>query len=151
MKRVIKINRILVICMLLFSIGMASSPGSAKAQESTARSALASTDSKDALLQIDSVIVRMFQADYVQVAQLIKPLRLIDYDSFVWLELDATDLATIQNSGVNFFLEQEPNLLLLNRFQFDPLLGEPEIPPEQQTSYAPGEEGFFLVQFFGPT
>jgi uncharacterized repeat protein (TIGR01451 family) len=45
-------------------------------------------------------------------------------------------------------LQQETSLLYLNRFQFDPLLGEPEIPQEQLTTYAPGEEGFHLVQFF---
>ena len=102
-------------------------------------------------LQQETIVVRMFQADYLQVADLLKPLRVIDYDSFVWLELSGTDLAILQNSGVNFFLEAEANLLFLNRFQFDPLLGEPELPPEQQTTYEPGEEGFYLVQFFGPT
>lgn len=48
--------------------------------------------------------------------------------------------------------EQQPDLLLLlNRFRFDPLLGEPPLPPEQTSTYPPGEEGFFLLQLVGPT
>jgi uncharacterized repeat protein (TIGR01451 family) len=101
--------------------------------------------------QADTVIVRMFQEDYLQVVQSIDPVNVIDYDSFVWLELTPPDLAILQSSGVNFFLEENAKLLVMNRFEFDPLLGEPEIPAEQQTSYEPGEEGFFVVQFLGPT
>jgi uncharacterized repeat protein (TIGR01451 family) len=52
---------------------------------------------------------------------------------------------------VEFQRQPEAALLFLNRYRFDPLEGEPEIPPDQLTSYAPGETGFHLVQFVGPT
>jgi hypothetical protein len=42
-------------------------------------------------------------------------------------------------------------LLLLNRYSFDPVRGEPTLPPELSTTYAPGIEGFYLVQLTGPT
>jgi subtilisin family serine protease len=44
----------------------------------------------------------------------------------------------------------ERTLLLLSRFRFDPRAGEPAIPAEQRTAYAPGQQGFYLVQFVGP-
>jgi len=53
--------------------------------------------------------------------------------------------STSPNHGYQEFL------LLLNRFQFDPAKGEPELPPDQITSYGPGEEGFYLLQLVGPT
>jgi hypothetical protein len=48
---------------------------------------------------------------------------------------------------------QEPSgdLLFLSRFRFDPVAGEPDLPAEQTTQYAPGETGFHLVQLVGPT
>ncbi|MCW5851465.1 MAG: S8 family serine peptidase [Anaerolineae bacterium] len=41
--------------------------------------------------------------------------------------------------------------LYLNRFQFDPLQGNPTIPSAQRKTYAPGERGLYLLQLSGPT
>ena len=41
--------------------------------------------------------------------------------------------------------------LYLNRFQFDPLQGEPDVPTVQRKTYAPGERGLYLLQLSGPT
>jgi uncharacterized repeat protein (TIGR01451 family) len=96
-------------------------------------------------------VVRMVRQDYLQVAPLLTPSLIIDYGAIIWLELDGANMQILHRSGVAYQIQQDAHLLFLNRFQFDPLEGEPEIPPEQQTEYAPGEVGFYLVQLIGPT
>ena len=151
MKKVIALISILGIFATLVGPSLAAEPGPATAQESADHWVFLPLVARNSTLSEATTIVRMFKAAYLQVAQLIQPLQLIDYDSFVWLELDAANLAILSNSGVEFELQQEANLLFLNRFQFDPLEGEPQIPPKERTAYEPGEDGFHLVQFFGPT
>ena len=96
-------------------------------------------------------MVTLAKSSFLESAGLINPAFLIDYDSFVWLGLDAANLAKLAGSGVEFQKQPEAALLFLNRYRFDPLGGEPEIPPDELTTYAPGEKGFYLVQFVGPT
>jgi len=95
--------------------------------------------------------IRMRPGDYEAVAGQFEPEMVIDYGSFIWVILTSRDLARLQQEGIVVDRQEAPFELLLNRYRFDPLEGEPELPPEQQTMYDPGEEGFYLVQFFGPT
>ena len=95
--------------------------------------------------------IRLDPDDYQTVADDIQPTMTIDYGTFVWLILTSADLSLVRQRGISVIQQEAAFELLLNRFRFDPLEGEPELPPGEDTTYAPGEEGFHLVQFFGPT
>jgi hypothetical protein len=97
-------------------------------------------------------VVRMSKSTYQHVAHLLGPvLLLVDYESFVWLSLPPASVATLRRARADFTREPEATVLFLNRFRFDPLRGEPSLPPGQQTAYAHGQPGFYLIQLVGPT
>lgn len=100
----------------------------------------------------DITSVLLTAADYQSVADHLRPQRVLDYGAFVWLEVNAADLAQLNTLGVAYAPQPaDAHDLLLNQAQFDPLRGQAALAPEQTAVYAPGQKGFHLVQFFGPT
>ncbi|MDT8307024.1 MAG: S8 family serine peptidase [Anaerolineae bacterium] len=142
-------SRFLVLVVLSLALLLAAVAGpTAVAQSSTTifLPAVTSQTGVDALQA-----VRLRPQDYAAAADQLHPSLVIDYGSFIWLILPSRDVAMLQAQGILVTQQEATFELLLNRFRFDPLEGEPELPPDQQTSYEPGEAGFFLVQFAGPT
>jgi uncharacterized repeat protein (TIGR01451 family) len=141
----------MVLFVLLTSLSIHTPAGPASAQEKAGSPTFLPFIARGGADLADLTPVTLAKSSFLESAGLIEPAFLIDYDSFVWLGLDAANLTILRNSGVEFQRQPEAALLFLNRYRFDPLAGEPEIPPEQMTSYEPGEKGFHLVQFVGPT
>jgi hypothetical protein len=139
---------VLVVVLLLLLIGLAAGP-TAVAQNSQLAAYLPIVTHQYAADAPQ--VIRLSPADYEAVGDELHPELVIDYGGFVWLIVPSRDLVILQQLGILFEHQEAAFDLLLSRFRFDPLDGEPELPPDQQTTYAPGEEGFHLVQFFGPT
>jgi hypothetical protein len=79
----------------------------------------------------------------------LNPRQEIDYQSFVWLELDAADYHKLVNSDVPYTELPDAGKVQVMHYQFDPVVeGEPRF-SESMTSSSK-EAGFHLVQFIGP-
>ena len=72
----------------------------------------------------------------------------VDYDSFVWVEIPASQLAVLDAGGWPY--ELAATTLTIHDFTFDPLQGEPFIPLALRAEFAENEAGFHLIQFIGP-
>ena len=57
------------------------------------------------------------------------PILRMDYGSFSWWLLYATDVATLNDEGIPFQVIEDPYVLTLGEERFDPLFGEPAHPP----------------------
>ncbi len=78
------------------------------------------------------------------------PVLQLNYDTFVWLEVDEADLAAMAASGADYELRPDPYTLHLGEVVFDPLEGPPPLPAgwDQVRDDVPD---LHLVQFRGPT
>ncbi len=78
----------------------------------------------------------------------LSPVAVVDYGSFVWLEIPSGQLAVLDAAGIAYELGQ--TTLSFSSFQFDPKQGEPAIPAGMRAEAEPNEPGLYLVQFVGP-
>ena len=80
----------------------------------------------------------------------LKPQQVIDYESFLWLELPGVDYEKLADSDIPFTVETGAGLINIGGFSFDPLAdGQPEMPLHLVDSNT--DEGFRLMQLAGPT
>jgi uncharacterized repeat protein (TIGR01451 family) len=138
---------LLVVVLLFMLVGLAAGP-TAVAQNSPVTAYLPIVTQQST--PNGPQAIRLSPDDYEAIGHELHPELVLDYGSFIWLIVPSRDLIILQQLGILFEHQEAAFELLLSRFRFDPLDGEPELPPDQQTSYAPGEEGFYLVQFVGP-
>lgn len=76
----------------------------------------------------------------------------MDYGSFVWAELSASELSTLNDAGVPLVEVDRPFTLRLGEVSFDPVVdGEPNHPDGWSNSRAGNGPDLRLVQFSGPT
>ncbi len=80
----------------------------------------------------------------------LKPARLIDYESFLWLELGEVDFAVLSGSDVPFRVDVNAGTVQVSTFRFDPLVEEVPDLPVSMTDRKLGA-GYRLVQLVGPT
>lgn len=79
----------------------------------------------------------------------LSPQAAINYGSFRWLQLNATDFARLRASGLPFTLDEEAGQVRVRDFVFDPVVaGEPNLPEDMHAADA--GPGLRLVQFAGP-
>lgn len=97
----------------------------------------------------ETVFVRIDKDDYEQIAPL-EAVHVVDYNSFVWLELTPAGYDALLASGVRF--RPYPNAARLNirDYAFDTRYEEPVVPPGQEAILEPGVPAFYIVQFIGP-
>ncbi|MBX3061012.1 MAG: S8 family serine peptidase, partial [Anaerolineae bacterium] len=87
------------------------------------------------------------QADFSRLR--LSPTISLAYDSFLWLELNDTDLATLAASGIPFTAVPEAGQVQIVAYRFDPISeGEPTIAPAMRADAS--QAGFHLIQFNGP-
>lgn len=79
----------------------------------------------------------------------LNPEKIIEYQSFHWLELTPTDYQALSSSRIPYTLDPNGGKVQITGFTFDPLVdGEPAIPPSMlKQNFGPGLR---LVQFNGP-
>lgn len=75
------------------------------------------------------------------------PRWVVDYGSFIWLEVPAERLPLLRNSGLPY--EVAGTSIGIYNFRFDPLQGEPDVPADLRADANSGA-GLRLVQFVGP-
>jgi len=97
----------------------------------------------------ETIIVRLTKADYEQVAPL-EAVDVIEYRSFVWLELTEEGFNELTASGVDFERPPAPATLDFRGYQFDTRSEEPTVPAEQRAQFTPGIPSFHVVQLKGP-
>jgi serine protease AprX len=95
-----------------------------------------------------TVFVRMPAAAYRAAA--LPAVRILEYGSLVWLELEAGAFAELQASGHPYQAFEAPFTLHLGGQSFDPRLGGPEL-PDGWGGVAGSGPDLHLVQFIGPT
>lgn len=69
----------------------------------------------------------------------------VDYGPVVWLELTADAFGQLHGRGVDFTLQQKATILHLDKYQFDPLVQLPTIPPEEQAAPTAGVPGRYYA------
>ena len=79
----------------------------------------------------------------------VSPILRMDYGSFSWWLLNATDVATLSDEGIPFQVIEDPYVLTLGEQRFDPLFGEPAHPPGWRGSNNPGPD-LHLIQAIAP-
>ncbi len=72
---------------------------------------------------------------------------LIDYGSFLWSAMPASDLISLDRAGVSYQIFSNPYMLILGGQSFDPL----KATPSWDTQTGDSSSGLRLVQFYGPT
>ncbi len=75
--------------------------------------------------------------------------RTLDYGSFVWLELAATDLGSLQATGLPMEIRTEPYTLRLGEQSFDPVRDGVQ-PPDGWNAVPSDGPDLYLVQLAGP-
>jgi hypothetical protein len=88
------------------------------------------------------------QAQLLQAADI---LRGADYATFSWLELRPSGLQRLEQAGAAYESFPHGTELSINVYRFDPLHGEPPLPPGLQGSPDDGDPNLWLVQLIGPT
>ncbi|MBL1129252.1 MAG: hypothetical protein D8M54_12185, partial [Chloroflexi bacterium] len=87
------------------------------------------------------------QADFSRLQ--LSPTISLDYGSFLWLELNDIDLATLAASGLPFTAVPEAGQVQIVGYRFDPMSeGEPDIAPAMRADSS--QAGFHVIQFNGP-
>jgi subtilisin family serine protease len=79
----------------------------------------------------------------------VSPILRMDYGSFSWWLLNATDVATLSDQGIPFQVIEDPYVLTLGEERFDPLFGEPAHPQGWSSSNNPGPD-LHLIQAIAP-
>lgn len=97
----------------------------------------------------ETVIVRLAKADYARIAP-IETVHLIEYRSFVWLELTQEGFSELVESGVDFERPPAPTVLDFRGHRFDTRFEGPSVPGDQRASFAPGVPSFHVLQLRGP-
>ncbi|HEV8241192.1 MAG TPA: S8 family serine peptidase [Thermoanaerobaculia bacterium] len=102
----------------------------------------------------DSRIVRVAANAWTPaVAAAVRPTLALDYGSFRWLELSATDLRALDARGVAYEPVPDARLVRVPGYRFDPLAdGEPPVPVALRVNTGTdlSRAGFRLVQLVGP-
>jgi len=80
----------------------------------------------------------------------VQPRTMIDYGSFLWLEVSRDDLARLNRAGIESREEINAFTLRLGEQSFDPVKHQPVLPPGLDAVRAVGPE-LHLVQMVGPT
>ncbi len=73
----------------------------------------------------------------------------IDYGSFVWVEIPVNRLSLLAEKGISY--QAAETTIGVYGYRFDPLQGEPVVPADLAADNAPDKPGLQLVQFSGPT
>jgi serine protease AprX len=95
-----------------------------------------------------STLVRLSATDYDLALALAAPV--LNYGSFVMLDLAGADFARLRATGLSYQLYDQPFTLRLGEQSFDPLVGLPHLPAGWDKVAADGPD-LHLVQFAGPT
>jgi subtilisin family serine protease len=77
-------------------------------------------------------------------------VQVIDYKSFLWLELDSKDFETLSNSNVAYTVIPGVGVIQIAGYSFDPYVQGPPAMPDNLIDRKL-DEGFRLVQLGGPT
>ena len=95
--------------------------------------------------------VRIYSSELTGFTRTLFEGKVIDYGSFTWVMMAASELADLDRAGVKYQSVRNPYVLTLGGSTFDPLLAypEPAINLERTSSYS--GSGLHLVQFYGPT
>ncbi|MFQ6087982.1 MAG: S8 family serine peptidase [Candidatus Methanofastidiosia archaeon] len=73
------------------------------------------------------------------------------YENFVLAKVTQNQYSLLLQMGFEIDPLLNRTLVNVNRFTFDTTEGEPEIPSNLKIAeYSPGEEGYYIVQFYGP-
>ncbi|CAG0936880.1 Serine protease AprX [Thermoflexales bacterium] len=94
-----------------------------------------------------TIAIQLSAEDY-RAAPALSPYYLVDYGSFVWLEIPATQLSRLETSGLSY--QRGETTIGSYNFKFDPLDGEPILPAHLQQESSATEPGLYLIQFIGP-
>jgi len=95
----------------------------------------------------EALHVRIATADLAQFTALgIHPAKQETYSSFLWLELQAADVALLTQAGVRFELDERVAEIAVGKYRFDPLRNLPPTTPSAEDAGA----GLKLLQFQGP-
>jgi serine protease AprX len=104
--------------------------------------------------QPDTIIVRISPDEWADFSQTLTAVNLIDYDTYLWIELDSAGFAQLQsgNAAGNAAYQQQVNPfhLTLGEQTFDPRQAPPQLPAGWDTAAGNGPD-FHLVQLHGPT
>jgi serine protease AprX len=95
------------------------------------------------------VVVIVDPLAWAVVNETAQPVRVIDYDTFLWVELEPAQFARLQASGIPFEPQANPFQLTLSEQTFDPLVALPDLPAGWAAGRAAGPD-FHLVQLAGP-
>lgn len=77
------------------------------------------------------------------------PIHDLDYGSFRWLEVEASDTGRLRAAGIPFTKVEDFGEVHVMGFTFDPLVdGEPEVPETLRTRS--GDSGLTLIQLIAP-
>ncbi len=94
--------------------------------------------------------VKLSAASFAQSGPLaLQPVSISDYDRFVWIELNASDLARLQASGIAFQERTDAFVLRLGGLAFDPRVAAPNL-PDGWGAVRSDEPDLHLIQFAGP-
>ncbi|MFQ5462137.1 MAG: S8 family serine peptidase [Phycisphaerae bacterium] len=94
--------------------------------------------------------VKLSAAAFTQASPLaLQPESLSDYGPFVWVELNAADLARLQGAGIAYEERADAFVLRLGGQAFDPLVAAPNLPEGWDAANTDGPD-LHLVQFAGP-
>ena len=98
----------------------------------------------------DTAVVRVPASAWTPaVAAAVRPTLALDYGSFRWLELSATDLRTLEARGIPYEPVPDARQVRVPGYRFDPLAdGEPQLPSSQRADVS--RAGFRLVQLVAP-
>ncbi|MFQ5411568.1 MAG: hypothetical protein ACE5EC_04700, partial [Phycisphaerae bacterium] len=113
-------------------------------------SARAAQDPESPSDPIASVVRIPARAKAALSALRVQPRMSIDYGAFVWMEVEAGDLAALESAGVALEAQQDPYTLRLGEMRFDPLRGPPA-PPAGWDVVRQDVADMHLVQFKAPT
>jgi len=75
----------------------------------------------------------------------------IDYGTFLWVTMPATDLNTLDHAGLSYQIISNPYMLTLGGQSFDPLESTPSFDTIWKPQSEESSSGLRLVQFYGPT
>lgn len=76
--------------------------------------------------------------------------RVVEYGSFVWLELTADAFGGLVEAGADFERQPDSTVLKFNGRSFDTRLEIPAVPANLRADYAEGTPGLYAVQVVGP-
>ncbi|MFQ5892493.1 MAG: hypothetical protein ACE5HW_06845, partial [Candidatus Methanofastidiosia archaeon] len=97
-----------------------------------------------------SIVVIFIDAEDIQTIPLDISILEI-YESFVLAKVTQDQYTLLLQMGFETDLLLNRTLININRYTFDTTKGEPEIPSNLKIAqYSPGEEGYYIVQFYGP-